>query len=142
MITDRENTFCERLLVTVDGVVGDVIKVTNRMRSSRGELYVQVETDFDLATSIGWKFVSSAASDLSSPTTIADSGAIALATLNAAAGYRFTAGLPALPADAAYIGLVADVVGTEPTAGAVTAGIVETAVSDMATRPTYHTGLP
>lgn len=141
MITDRENTFCERLLVTADGVVGDVIKINNRQRNPNVELYVQVETDIDNATSMNFSFVSSAAADLSSPTVIATSGAIALATLNAAAGYRFTASLGAIPQAANYIGLTVDVVGTAPTAGAITAGIAEVAVSDFAERPTYHNGL-
>lgn len=141
MITDRENTFADKLLVTADGVVGDVVKVTNRMRTQRGELYVQVETAFNNATSIGWKFVSSATADLASPQTIGDSGAIALATLNAAAGYRYIVGLPALRSTDNYIGLIADVTGTAPAAGAVTAGYAEVAILDTAERPTYHTGL-
>jgi hypothetical protein len=140
MITDRENMFCEKLLVTADGTVGDVIKVNNRQRKQNLDLFIQVETDINNATSIGWKFVSSASSDLSSPTTIADSGAIALATLNADSGYRYVAPLSAIPATHNYVGLVADVTGTAPDAGAVTAGIVETAVRDTDTRPTYYTG--
>jgi len=140
MITDRENMFCENLAVTASGTVGDVVKVTSRMRKQNLDLFIQNQSAINNATSFAWKFVSSAASDLSSPTTIADSGAIALATLNAAGGYRYVAPFSTIPLAHKYVGLVATLVGTAPTTGGITAGIVETAVLDTSERPTYYTG--
>lgn len=140
MITDRENTFAERLLVAATGVVGDVVKIGNRQRNPELQAYLQVETDFNNLTSLQFRFVSSAAADLSSPNVIHDTGAVALATLNADTGYRTVAGFPAIPQAHNYVGWLATLVGTVPTLGAVTAGIAEVATDETAARPTYFTG--
>lgn len=140
MITDRENTFAERLLITATGVVGDVVKIGNRQRNPNLEAYLQVETDFNNLTSWQFRFVSSAAADLSSPNVIHDTGAVALATLNADGGYRAVAPMPGIPQTHNYVGWLATLVGTAPDAGAVTAGITEVATSETAARPTYFTG--
>lgn len=141
MITDRENTFAERLTVTATGVVGDVVKIGNRQRIPQLQAYLQVEVPINNATSIQWRFVSSAAADLSTPNVIYDTGAVALATLNATTGYRaVTPPTPAIPQAHNYVGWLATVVGTAPTLGGVTAGITEVAVAETDARPSYYTG--
>lgn len=141
MLTDKENTFTEAGMPVATGVVGDVVKVTNTHRNINLNLYVQVQTAFNNLTSLAFEFWYGPNADGSSSTTIASSGAIALATLNAAAGYRFTAGLPDLPTGTIYIGLKATLVGTAPAAGAIAAGIAEVVTLDTATRPSGYTGL-
>lgn len=140
MITDKENTFADRLRPVATGVVGDVVKVNHSHRNINLNCYVQVETDFDALTSYAFEFWAGPNADGSSARTIASSGAIALATLNADAGYRFTAGLGDLSTTEAYVGLKATLVGTAPAVGAITAGITEVGRSDLATRPSGFTG--
>lgn len=141
MITDRENMFSDNQAVTVDGNATDVVKVTNRARNTRMRLYWQVRTNFNNLTSLKGTFVASAAANLSSPRTLLDSGAIALATLNAAAGYRFEGEMPDLLKTELYVGLIWDVVGTAPTLGNVDAGMAEAIETSVANQPTYFTGL-
>lgn len=141
MFTDKENTFAERLTVTATGVVGDVVRVTNRHRNINLNAYLQVETAINNATSIQWRFVSSALPDLSSPNVIHDTGAVNLATLNAVSGYRAIAGVPTIPQSHLYLGWLATVVGTAPTLGGVTAGISEVVQREDDPRPAYFTGI-
>lgn len=141
MITDRENTFADNLLVTATGVVGDVVKVGNRLRNPELQAYLQVETALNNLTSLQFKFVSSATSDLASPNVMYDSGAVALATLNAAAGYRAVAPMGPIPSTHLYVGWTQTLVGTAPAAGGLTAGVVEAAALETDSRATYYTGL-
>ena len=140
MITDRENTFADNLLVTATGVVGDVIRVGNRQRNPDLVAVLQVETAFNNATSIQWRFVSSAVEGLTSPNVMFDSGAVALATLNAAGGYRAVAPMGPIPAGHLFVGWLATLVGTAPTLGGVTGSIVETGTLETDARPAYFTG--
>jgi len=140
MITDKENTFADRVLVAATGVVGDVVKVSHTHRNINLNLYAQVETDFDNLTSLAFTFWAGPNADGTSSRTIASSGAIALATLNADSGYRFTAGLGDLATTEVYVGLSATLVGTAPSVGAITAGITEVGRSDLGARPSGFTG--
>lgn len=140
MITDRENLFSQKQVVTATSVGTDVIKVSAKMRADPHQFFVQVESAINNITSRKFQFVASAAADLSSPRVIADSGAIALATLNAAAGYRFAAAVGNLAPAENYLGIQYTDVGTAASTGAMTAGIVEVVESVPAERPAYFTG--
>jgi len=140
MITDRENTFADNLLVNATGVVGDVIKVGNRQRNPDLVAFLQVETALNNLTSLAFRFVSSAAADLSSPNVMHDTGAVALATLNAAGGYRAVAPVGPIPAAHQYVGWLQTLVGTAPTAGGLTGAIAESATLETDARPAYFTG--
>ena len=141
MITDKENTFLDRVVITASGTVGDQVRINNRQRNPNLELYIQQEGTLNNATSIRLQIVSSAAADLSSPTTLLDTGVVALATWNATAGSRTTGRYPSIAPTHVYIGVIATLVGTAPTTGAFTAGIVETAIAETAARPAFYTGL-
>lgn len=140
MQTDRENTFANSILVAATGVVGDVVRVNNSHHNINLSLYVQVESAFNNLTSIAWEFWYGPNADGTGSTIIGNSGAIALATLNAASGYRYRLGLPDMPATTTYVGLRATVVGTTPTLGRVTAGIAEVTTPDQGARPAGFTG--
>jgi hypothetical protein len=140
MQTDRENTFANSILVAATGVVGDVVKVNNSHKNINLNLYAQVQTAFNNLTSLAFEFWYGPNADGSGSTTIASSGAIPLATLNAAAGYRFTAALPDMPATTTYVGLRATPVGTPPTLGAIASGIAEVVTPDQGARPLGFTG--
>jgi len=140
MITDRENLFSEKQVVIATGLGTDVVKVSAKMRADPHIMFVQVESAINNITSRKFEFLASAAADLSSPRVIADSGAIALATLNAAAGYRFSAAIGSLAVTENYLGIRYTDVGTAASTGAMTAGIVELLTSNPAERPAYYTG--
>lgn len=140
MITDRENTFSDKQAITATGLGTDVILVTSKMRAEPHKLIAQVETAFNNLTSLAVSFEASANSDMSSSRVIAASGAVALATLNGANGYRFEAMIGSLAVAEKYLGVRYTVVGTAPTLGKVYAGIVELTESLPAERPPYYTG--
>lgn len=140
MITDRENTFFDNLLPGASATpFGHVVKINNRQMVPSLRPYVNVETPVNNATSLRLQLVSSAAADLSSPTTMWDTGVVALADFNAAR--RLVGSLPAVPAAHQYIGFILTVAGTAPTVGGLTAGLAEATTIEDAPRPTYHTGL-
>jgi hypothetical protein len=142
MITDRENMFDVEAAVTATRNSTDVVLVPVRMRNTRMRWFWQVPTAFNNLTSLAGKLVASSTADLAtSPRTLADSGAIALATLNTAGGYRFEQVLPDLLNAETYIGVVWTVVGTAPTLGKVTSGLVEAIATPVGQQPTYFTGL-
>jgi hypothetical protein len=138
MITDKENTFFDNILPALDGVLGDVVKITNRQFVPGLFAYVQVETPVTDATSVRLQFVSSATSDLGTPTVHFDTGVVALATFNAAK--RYVTALPVFPATHNFCGWINTIGGTDPTAGGLTGGIVESATLESNARPSYHTG--
>lgn len=141
MITDRENSFDIAAAVTATRNSTDVVKVPVRMRNTRMRWYWQVPVAFNNLTSLTATLVASAAADLSSPRTLATSGAVALATLNGANGYRFDAVLPDLLNAEQYIGVIWTVTGTAPTLGQVTSGLVEAVETAVGQQPAYFTGL-
>jgi hypothetical protein len=142
MFTDRENTFDLNAAVTVTRNSTDVLLVPTRMRNTRMRWYWQVPVAFNNLTSLQGKLVASSTADLATaPRTLLDSGAVVLATLNAAPGYRFDAVMPDLLNAEKYIGVVWTVVGTAPTLGQVTSGLVEAAETLPAQQQPYFTGL-
>jgi hypothetical protein len=141
MITDRENTFDLNAAITATRNSTDVVKVPVRMRNTRMRWYWQVPVAFNNLTSLKGDLVASAAADLSSPRTLIPGAAIPLATLNAAAGFRFDGVMPDLLNAEQYIGVVWTVVGTAPTLGQVTSGLVEAVETPIGQQPAYFTGL-
>lgn len=89
------------------------------------DFYVQVDTTFTSggAATMAVEVVTSANSDLSSPTVLCSSSAIAVATL--VAGYQFRINLPAKGATSRYLGLRYVVATAAMTAGKVTAGVIK-----------------
>lgn len=142
MFNDRENTFDLSAAITATRNSTDVLLVPTRMRNTRMRWYWQVPVAFNNLTSLRGVLTASSAADLATaPRTLLDSGAVALATLNAAAGYRFDAVMPDLLNAEKYIGVVWTVVGTAPTLGSVTSGLAEAVETAVAQQQPYFTGL-
>ena len=135
MLTDRENTFASRLPVAASGYVGDVILVNYLNKAANLEMYVQMEGDTN-ATSMEFQFHSSAASTMSSPYTLAASGAKTNAQVNDDNGYRFTASLANLPKGHNYVALYVSNIGG--TTGLITGGIVEVIATNPGDYPTHR----
>ncbi len=147
MLFDREVLVSNAQSVTTGTVVStDVIDLWNATALRRDNLgnnipydigriqqaavgwrwFVQVVTTFASMTSVDARLVQSANADLSSPSTVVASGAIAVATL--VAGYRFRVfdSIPWATVTSRYIGMNYVVVGTGT--GNITAGITTQAV--------------
>ena len=139
MITDRELTFSNGQAVTtgtqlstdvIDTGVAGININTNREL----QIFVSVTTAFAGGTNLTVNLGESASSDLSSPTVLATSGAVAEASLTAGRVLLRTA----VPRTSKrYLGLQFVTTGTH-TAGNVFGGIVRD--TDDTVLPTYETG--
>lgn len=140
MITDRELTFSNDQAVTtgtqvstdkVDTGVAGININTNREL----QIFVSVTTAFAGGTNMTVNLVESASSDLSSPTVLATSGAVATASLTAGAVLLRTA----VPRTSKrYLGLQFVSTGTAFTAGTIFGGIVRD--TDDSVYPAFETG--
>ena len=141
MITDRELTFSNDQAVTtgtqvstdvVDTGVAGININTNREL----QIFVSVTTAFAGGTNLTVNLVESASSDLSTPTVLATSGAIAEANLTAGAVLLRTA----VPRTSKrYLGLQFVSTGTH-SAGTIFGGIVMDTDTPTADLPAYETG--
>jgi hypothetical protein len=131
MILDRQNTVSQAQAITATAVSTDTIDLgVARDLGVSGDLkwVVTVDQVFNNLTSLEIQAISSANANLSSANVIGSTGAIVLAQLTA--GRRpIVLSLPrsllsTLPVGQRYIGLNYVVVGTAPTTGQVTAGLV------------------
>lgn len=141
MITDRENTFFDNLLPNASATpFGDVVKITNRQYVPGLFAYAQLETALNNLTSIRLEFVSATDAALTTGVTVhGDTGVLTLAAANAAQRWVFP--VPGgIPQAAQYFGWRTTNVGTAPTLGGLTGGIVESATLESLPRPDYWTG--
>lgn len=138
MLLDKQNMFSEAQAITTGsanstntidlGVAGSPIiggtAIQDPGRGQEIQVFAQVVTAFTSGGSgtLTVKLVQSAAAGLTSPTILAQTDAIPVATL--AAGYQFR--LSGIPAGVTqrYLGLIYTVATADMTAGAVTAGLV------------------
>jgi hypothetical protein len=124
MYLDSTNLFSDDQAITGDAASTNVIDLGADFDLGKGEpvkLLIQVTEDFDNLTSLNAKIQTDDNSAFSSPTDLAESGDIALASLKV--GYVFSINF--MPrGNQRYIRVYYDVTGTAPTAGKITAGIV------------------
>lgn len=122
-ILDRQNTFSYGQVVTATANSTDVIDLgpsSPGRNIGHGEpvrIVVDCRTVFAGGTSLRVQFVESAASNLSSPVTLADSGVIAVASLTA--GRVLIDGYVPATTGLRYQGLIFTVVGTMTGGGAI-----------------------
>lgn len=126
MITDALLSLSAAQAVTTTAVSTNTIDLGTARDIGEGEdLYVSflIPTTFTGGTSLVANIITSAAANLGSPTVIASTGVILLATL--VAGYRFAMRIPAQLGSLGqrYLGVSYTVVGTM-TAGTITADVV------------------
>jgi hypothetical protein len=131
MILDAQAMFSEAQAITSTANSTNVYDLAVARDIGAGTvpyLVLQVDTAFTASGSatLDIQFVASAATGLTSPTVIWDSGAIGKATL--VAGYRLQIPVPRLPSGVAplrYLGLIYTVATGPMTAGAITAAIAQ-----------------
>ena len=125
MIIDQQNEFSDAQAITGTADSTNIIDLGVQRDIAPGEpipLFISVAEDFDNLTDLTVTVVTDADEAFSDPTTLATSGAVALADL--VAGYTFD-GLRWIPGKTErYLKLTYTVNGTAPTAGQVDAAIV------------------
>ena len=132
MIADAFTTFADSVAVTASAVVGDyqtrpqtTNTLTNEFGTAGKPLYlaITVTESFVTATSVNFALLSDSTANLAtSPTTHAQTGAIAVASLTA--GTQFFLPLPSQQTVERFYGVYATVAGDNATAGKITARIV------------------
>ena len=127
MITDRENTFSLDQAITADASSTDVIDLgaidsTSQANISKGKLipYFHVTEAFNTLTSLTIELRTDSVSNMASPTVLY-SKSVLLAGLTLGAKIF----LPCVPVGTEqYLDMNYDVVGTDPTTGQITSGLV------------------
>lgn len=126
MLYDKENLFSENQAITADAASTNVIKITNGQLKEVAfgtpiPLRIQVTEDFATLTSLNIKVQTATDAAFTTPVDLAETGAIAAATLKA--GY--VAPINFIPkGNKGYMRLYYDVTGSNATTGKITAGIV------------------
>lgn len=134
MILDETNLFSDDQAVTATADSTDIIKLPkNAAPGNPLPLVIQVTEDFATLTSLTVTVVTDDNSGFSSGTTVANSGAIAVADL--VAGYKFPINFVPRGTEE-YVKLVYTVAGSNATAGKITAGFV---FDDQTNKNTFPT---
>lgn len=123
MILDEQALFSDKQAVTASAASTNVIKVNGDIgKGEPVEILAQVAEDFATCTSVKVGVQTSDTEAFSSVTTLAETGAIAVASL--VAGYKFP--IKFLPNGIKkYLRLYYTVAGNNATAGKITAGVVD-----------------
>ena len=128
MITDAFLRVSDAQAITADAASTNTIDLSQARDIGEGQrlfMVFTVGTAFNNLTSLALQVITSASADLSSPT-VRGSTSVLLAGLTA--GAQFVVPLPPLVGSLGqrYLGAYYDVTGTNPSAGTITADIVET----------------